>query len=131
GYKTAVLSGGFDYFTDRIKEELRLDYTFSNRLDIEGGKLTGEILGEIVDGKRKAELMEEIAKKEGITLDQVIAIGDGANDLPMITRAGLGIAFNAKPKVREAAHYNITQDALDSVLYLLGITERDLSQMKG
>jgi|SRR5579863_411246 len=129
GYRTAILSGGFDYFTDRIREELGLDYTYANGLEIRDGKLTGEIVGEIVDGKRKAALMKEIARKEGITLDQVIALGDGANDLPMITQAGLGIAFNAKPKVREQARYNITQKGLDSVLYLLGITQRDLEAL--
>ncbi len=130
GYRTAVLSGGFDYFSARVKESLGLDYAYSNALEIKEGVLTGEIVGEIVDGKKKAALMEEIARKEGITLDQVIAIGDGANDLPMITRAGLGIAFNAKPRVREEAHYSITQKNLDSILYLLGITEKDLNAMR-
>ncbi len=131
GYKTAVLSGGFDYFTSRVKETLGLDYSYSNTLEIKEGVVTGEIVGEIVDGKRKAALMEEIARKEEITLDQVIAIGDGANDLPMITRAGLGIAFNAKPRVRAEAHYSITQKHLDSILYLLGINEKDLAAIKG
>lgn len=130
GYKTAVLSGGFDYFTSRVKEKVGLDYAYSNNLEVKDGKVTGEILGEIVDGKRKAALMEEIARKEGISLDQVIAIGDGANDLPMITQAGLGIAFNAKPRVREAAPYNVTQKNLDSILYLLGIPERELSTLR-
>ncbi len=126
GYRTAVISGGFDYFTSRVKASLQLDYAYSNQLEIKEGLLTGKVLGEIVDGKKKALLMEEISKKEGITLDQVIAIGDGSNDLPMITRAGLGIAFNAKPRVREAAHFSITQKRLDSILYLLGITDQDL-----
>lgn len=130
GYRTAVLSGGFDYFSSRVKESLGLDYAYSNSLEIKDGVLTGEIVGEIVDGKKKAALMEEIARKEGITLDQVIAVGDGANDLPMIIRAGLGIAFNAKPRVRAEAHYSITQKNLDSILYLLGITEKDLTTMK-
>jgi len=130
GYRTAVLSGGFDYFSSRVKESLGLDYAYSNSLEIKEGVLTGEIVGEIVDGKKKAALMEEIAGKEGIALDQVIAIGDGANDLPMITRAGLGIAFNAKPRVRAEAHYSITQKNLDSILYLLGITEKDLTTMQ-
>ena len=129
GYKTAVLSGGFNYFTDRLKKELGLDYAYSNQLEIINGKLTGEVLGEIVDGLKKSDLMEEIAAKEGISLDQVIAIGDGANDLMMIGKAGLGIAFNAKPKVREAAQYSITQKNLDSILYLLGISDRDLAQL--
>ncbi|MBI3805852.1 MAG: phosphoserine phosphatase SerB [Nitrospirae bacterium] len=130
GYRTAVLSGGFDYFSSRVKESLGLDYAYSNSLEIKEGVVTGEIVGEIVDGKKKAALMEEIARKEKITLDQVIAIGDGANDLPMITRAGLGIAFNAKPRVRAEAHYSITQKNLDAILYLLGITEKDLAEMK-
>ncbi len=126
GYKTAVLSGGFDYFSSRLKKELRLDYAFSNRLEIKEGKLTGEILGEIVDGKKKLALMEEIAKKEKIPLSQVIAIGDGANDLPMITHAGMGIAFNAKPVVREAAPFSISQPSLATLLYLLGIHRREI-----
>jgi phosphoserine phosphatase len=129
GYKTAVLSGGFNYFTDRLKKELNLDYAYSNQLEIIGGKLTGEVLGDIVDGTRKEELTEEITAKEGLSLDQVIAIGDGANDLLMIGKAGLGIAFNAKPKVREAAQYSITRKNLDSILYLLGISDRDLAQL--
>ncbi|HXN06613.1 MAG TPA: phosphoserine phosphatase SerB [Nitrospiria bacterium] len=129
GYKTAVLSGGFNFFTDRLKKELNLDYAYSNQLEIINGALTGEVLGEIVDGVMKADLMEEIASKEGISLDQVIAIGDGANDLMMIGKAGLGIAFNAKPKVREAAQYSITRKNLDSILYLLGISDKDLAQL--
>ncbi len=129
GYRTAVLSGGFDYFTSGLKETLGLDYAHSNQLEIKGGILTGEISGEIIDGQRKASLMEEIAKKEGITLDQVIAIGDGANDLPMITKAGLGIAFNAKPHVRQKANFSITQKNLDVILYLLGIRENALTEI--
>lgn len=129
GYRTAVLSGGFDYFASGVKETLGLDYAHSNQLEIKGGVLTGEIAGEIIDGKRKASLMEEIAQKEGITLDQVIAIGDGANDLPMITKAGLGIAFNAKPHVRQKANFSITQRNLDAILYLLGIRENELTEM--
>ena len=130
GYRTAVLSGGFDYFTSRVKASLGLDYTYSNHLEIKEGVVTGEIVGEIVDGKKKAALLEAIARKEGIRLDQVIAIGDGANDLPMITKAGLGIAFNAKPRVREAAHYSITQKNLDAILYLLGVSEKELAEIK-
>ncbi|MBE9536032.1 MAG: phosphoserine phosphatase SerB [Proteobacteria bacterium] len=129
GYKTAVISGGFDYFTDRLKEHLGLDYAFSNRLEIKDGKLTGRVIGDIVDGARKAEILEEIAKGEGFLLDQVIAIGDGANDLPMLGKAGLGIAFNAKKTVREAANYSISQKSLDSILYLLGINEKELNEL--
>ncbi len=123
GCKTAILSGGFNCFADRVKEKLHMDYAFSNRLEIKNNKLTGEVLGEIVDGKRKVALMEEIAQREGIPLDRVVAIGDGANDLPMITKAGLGVAFNAKPSVRKAAPYNITQKSLTTILCLLGISE--------
>lgn len=129
GYKTAVISGGFDFFTGRLKGTLGLDYAFSNSLEIADGKLTGKVLGEIVDGRRKAEILEEIAIKESISLDQVIAIGDGANDLPMLGKAGLGIAFNAKKTVREAANYSISQKSLDSILYLLGIKESEMREV--
>ncbi len=129
GFKTAVLSGGFDYFTDRVKEELGLDYAYSNRLEVADGRLTGRLAGEIIDGKRKAELLEEIAAKEGILLDQVVAVGDGANDLPMLSRAGLGIAFNAKPKVREEARASITQTNLAAILFLLGIGDEELARL--
>ena len=128
GCKTAVLSGGFDYFTERIKKSLRLDYAYSNRLEIKEGVLTGRIIGEIVDGEKKRALMEEIAQKEGIPLNQVIAVGDGANDLPMITHVGLGIAFNAKPAVRAVARHNLTQKSLLPILYLLGFTEKEIEE---
>lgn len=130
GYKTAVISGGFDYFTERFKQRLGLDYAFSNRLEIVDGRLTGKVVGKIVDGARKARLLEKICNREGISTDQVIAIGDGANDLPMLGKAGLGIAFNAKKVVREAADYSISHHSLDSILYLLGIKESDLKEMK-
>lgn len=126
GCKTAVLTGGFDFFAERVKKTLQLDYVFANRLEIKNNRVTGEVLGEIVDGKRKAALMEEIAQKEGILLDRVVAIGDGANDLPMITKAGFGIAFNAKPSIRKAAPYNMTQKSLVSILYLLGFSEEEV-----
>ncbi len=129
GYKIGVISGGFDYFTERLKKDLSLDYAFANRLEVKEGRLTGRIVGEIVDGAMKARLLEEIAARESISLDQVIAIGDGANDLPMLDRAGLGIAFNAKKTVRQAASYSISQKSLDSILYLLGITESELGEV--
>ncbi len=129
GYKTAVISGGFDYFTDRLKDKLGLDYAFSNRLEIIDGRLSGKVLGDVVDGPMKAKLLEEIADRERISLDQVIAIGDGANDLPMLEKAGLGIAFNAKKSVREAARYSISQKSLDSILYLLGINENEFQEI--
>jgi len=125
-YKTALLSGGFDCFANRYKENLNLDYAFSNRLEIKNNRLTGEVLGEIVDGQKKAFYMEEIARAEGIELNQIVAIGDGANDLPMIKKAGLGIAFNAKPAVRVAAPHMITQRSLTGILYLLGIAEDEI-----
>ena len=129
GFKTAVISGGFSYFADRIKDDLGLDYAYANELEIVDGYVTGRVIGQVVDGGRKAELLEEIAAKEGVTLDQAIAIGDGANDLPMLGKAGLGIAFNAKARVREEADYHINQQRLDSILYLLGISEREMAEI--
>jgi len=125
GYKTAVISGGFTFFTDRLKNELGLDYAFANKLEIKDGKLTGKVLGEIINGEFKAKILEDIADKEDIALDQVVAIGDGANDLLMLDKAGLGIAFNAHKTVREKADYNISQKNLDSIIYLLGISEKE------
>jgi phosphoserine phosphatase len=129
GYKTAVISGGFNFFTNRLKEDLGLDYAFANGLQIADGKVSGRLDGPVVDGARKAELLEEIACREGIALDQVIAIGDGANDLPMLGRAGLGIAFNAKARVREQADTHINQQSLDSILYLLGLSEWEMAEL--
>ena len=131
GFKTAVISGGFKFFTDRLKEELGLDYAYANQLEIIDGIVTGGVVGPIIDGARKAQLLEEIAAGEGITLDQVIAIGDGANDLPMLGKAGLGIAFNAKARVREQADTHINQQSLDSILYLLGLSEREMEEIGG
>ncbi len=131
GYKTAVISGGFKFFTDRLKADLGLDYAYANQLEIVDGVVTGGVVGPIVDGVRKARLLEEIAEKEGVTLDQTIAIGDGANDLPMLGKAGLGIAFNAKARVREQATFHINQQNLDSILYLLGLSEREMAEIAG
>lgn len=131
GFKTAVISGGFQFFTDRLKADLGLDYAYANGLEIVDGVVTGQVAGTIVDGARKAQLLEEIAGKEGITLDQTIAIGDGANDLPMLGRAGLGIAFNAKARVREQADFHINQQNLDSILYLIGLSEREMAEIAG
>jgi phosphoserine phosphatase len=131
GFRTAVISGGFKFFTDRLKEDLDLDYAYANQLEIVDGVVTGGLVGPIVDGARKAHLLEEIARQEGITLDQVIAIGDGANDLPMLGKAGLGIAFNAKARVREQADTHISQQSLDSILYLLGLSEREMAEIAG
>lgn len=129
GFKTAVISGGFKFFTDRLKSDLGLDYGFANELEIVEGVVTGGLAGPVVDGARKAQLLEQIAQQEGISLDQVIAIGDGANDLPMLARAGLGIAFNAKARVREQADTHISQESLDSILYLLGLAEWEMFEL--
>ena len=130
GYKIALVSGGFTYFTERLKRDLGFDYSFANQLEIRAGKLTGNVIGPIVDASRKALILETIAQGEKISLDQTIAIGDGANDILMLTKAGLGIAFQAKPIVREKAHYSISKHiALDSILYLLGISEREIESL--
>lgn len=125
GYTVAILSGGFTYFGDRLKERLGLDYVYANQLEIENGKLTGKALGYIVDAEKKAELLKHIADKEGISLQQCIAVGDGANDLPMLNLAGLGIAFHAKPKVKQGARQSISTLGLDSILYLIGVRDRE------
>ncbi len=124
-YRLAVISGGFIEVAEPIRARLELDYVFANQLEIVDGKLTGRVVGPIVNRQRKAELLEMIAKTERIALDQVIAIGDGANDLDMLNLAGLGIAFNAKKIVREQAKYVVNQRNLDAILYLLGIREAE------
>lgn len=126
GYKTAILSGGFTYFGEFLQNKLGIDYVFANSLEIENGKVTGRVVGRVVDGNRKAELLREIAQKEGVNLEQVIAVGDGANDLPMLSIAGLGIAFRAKPLVKANAKQSISTLGLDGILYLLGVRDRDI-----
>lgn len=123
GYKTAILSGGFTYFGNYLKQKFNIDYVYANELEIADGKLTGRYLGDIVDGKRKAELLKIIAQVENINIAQTIAVGDGANDLPMLATAGLGIAFHAKPKVKANASQSISTIGLDGVLYLLGFKD--------
>lgn len=130
GYKTAILSGGFTYFGNYLQKELGIDYVYANQLEIKDGKLTGKYLGEIVDGAKKAEYLRAIAEKEGIHINQTIAVGDGANDLPMLNLAGLGIAFHAKPKVKESASTSISSLGLDGVLYLLGYHDRHIDMMQ-
>ena len=125
GYKTAILSGGFTYFAQMLKERLGIDYVFANDLEIKDGKVTGEVSGRIVDGARKAELLKEIASREKIRLEQTIAVGDGANDLPMLSVAGLGIAFRAKPLVKKSAEHSISTLGLDGILYLIGFRDSD------
>ncbi len=123
GYKIAILSGGFTYFGNYLKKLFDVDYVYANELEIVNGKLTGNYVGDVVDGKRKAELLRLIAQVEKIDLEQVIAVGDGANDLPMLNLAGLGIAFHAKPKVIENAQQSISTIGLDGILYFLGFRD--------
>lgn len=123
GYKTAILSGGFTYFGNYLKQRFGFDYVYANELEIADGKLTGRYVGDIVDGKRKAELLRIIAQVENINIAQTIAVGDGANDLPMLATAGLGIAFHAKPKVKQTARQSISTIGLDGVLYFLGFKD--------
>jgi len=124
GYKTAILSGGFTYFARYLQKKLGIDHVFANELDIVGGVVTGRVVGEIVDGARKAVLLRQLADEEGIDLQQVIAVGDGANDLPMLSIAGLGVAFRAKPLVKQSVEQSISTLGLDAILYLLGLSDR-------
>lgn len=128
GYKIAILSGGFTYFGNYLKERFGIDYVYANNLEIVDGKLTGRYVGDIVDGKRKAELLQLIAQVENVDIAQTIAVGDGANDLPMLSVAGLGIAFHAKPKVKANAKQSINTIGLDGVLYFLGFKDSYLDE---
>ena len=129
GYKIAILSGGFTYFGEQLRRRYGIDYVYANELEIdEKGKLTGRYIGDIVDGKRKAELLKLIAQVEQVNLAQTIAVGDGANDLPMISEAGLGIAFHAKPRVKATAQQSINNIGLDGVLYFLGFKDSYLGE---
>lgn len=128
GYKVGILSGGFSYFANHLKGRWGLDCVSANELDIVDGKLTGEVKGEIVNGERKAELLQKMAAGYGIDMRQTVAVGDGANDLPMLSIAGLGVAFHAKPLVRESARHSISTLGLDGILYLLGVRDREVIQ---
>lgn len=131
GYKTAILSGGFTYFGNYLKQRFGFDYVYANELEIVDGKLTGRYLGDIVDGRRKAELLRLLAQVENVNIKQTIAVGDGANDLPMLATAGLGIAFHAKPKVKATADQSLSTIGLDGILYFIGFKENQITDMKG
>ena len=128
GFKIAILSGGFTYFGNYLKQKYNIDYVYANELEIVDGKLTGRHVGDIVDGRRKAELLRLIAQVENVDIRQTVAVGDGANDLPMISIAGLGIAFHAKPKVKETAQQSISTIGLDGILYFLGYKDSYLDE---
>lgn len=128
GYRTAILSGGFSFFGNDLQRRLGIDFVYANELELKDGRLTGRVKGEIVDGARKAALLRELADQAGIRLEQTIAVGDGANDLPMLDAAGLGIAFHAKPKVRASAEQVISNLGLDGILYLIGMSDREVQQ---
>jgi phosphoserine phosphatase len=126
GYRFAIVSGGFTHMTDRLADDLGIDYARANELEVIGGRLTGRIVGTLVDRAVKADALRDFAADSKVTLDRTVAIGDGANDLDMLSAAGLGIAFNAKPVVQEAAHASVNVPYLDAILYLLGISREDL-----
>ncbi|HTM22960.1 MAG TPA: phosphoserine phosphatase SerB [Kofleriaceae bacterium] len=129
GYRTGVISGGFTFAALALKEQLGLDYAYANQLEVSEGKLTGRVLDPIITPQRKADLLDTIAQSEGIALAQTIAVGDGANDLPMLGRAGLGIAFHAKPKLKAAADTAVSKGGLDRILYLLGLRAREVTDI--
>ena len=128
GYKIGIISGGFDYFGEHLQKKLGLDYVFANVLEIENGQVSGNVTGDIIDGPKKAEILKTIATVENINLQQTVAVGDGANDLPMLSIAGLGIAFHARAMVKENARESISSVGLDGLLYLMGISEREIRQ---
>ena len=130
GYKTAILSGGFTFFARHLQARFGIDYVYANELETEAGAVTGRVSGRIIDGPCKAELLRQISAQEKISLEQVVAVGDGANDLPMLNLAGMGIAFRAKPLVRQSADHSLTHLGLDGLLYLIGVRDRDLVGME-
>jgi phosphoserine phosphatase len=131
GYRVALLSGGFQYVGEYLSNSLGIDYVYANELRVVDGKMTGEVVGDIVDAQGKAMLLKDIAQREGIMLEQTIAIGDGANDLPMLSQAGLGVAYHAKTLVKESAQHSISNFGLDAILYLIGFSDLDIEQALG
>ncbi len=131
GYKTAILSGGFTYFGKYLQDKFGFDYVYANDLEIKDGKLTGRYVGEVMDGRRKAAMLKYLCEKEDIDLAQTVAVGDGANDLPMLALAGLGIAYHAKPKVKATAEQSISTIGLDGILYFLGLQDRQIDPVAG
>ena len=129
GFKIGIISGGFDFFTEHLKEELHLDYAFANRLEVSDGALTGRVTGKIVDAEEKARILSQTACDEGILMDQTIAVGDGANDAPMLSQAGLGIAYNAKPRLDQVADASIGRARMTHLFHFLGITEEDIAEV--
>ena len=129
GYKTAIVSGGFTFFGQYLQSILGVDYVYANELDTENDLVTGRVVGDVIDGQRKADLLRELAQREGLVLEQVIAVGDGANDLPMLNIAGLGIAYQAKPLVKASAKQSISNLGLDGILYLLGYSDKDIQAL--
>ncbi|MBM4308861.1 MAG: phosphoserine phosphatase SerB, partial [Deltaproteobacteria bacterium] len=127
GYKLGVVSGGFHYFADYLKEKMSLDFSYANQLEIKNGKLTGKVLGQIIDNTYKAKIVNIVSSQEGILLDQTVAVGDGANDVLMLGQAGLGIAYNAKGRLDRAANMNLGQARLKNILYILGISEEEMA----
>lgn len=128
GYTVGIVSGGFTHITDWLAEELDLDHAVANVLEVVDGRLTGEVVGQVVDRARKAQLLGEFARAEGIPLSQTVAVGDGANDLDMLAAAGLGVAFNAKPVVQEAADTTVNVPYLDAILFVLGVTRDEVER---
>ena len=120
------MSGGFQFFARSLQQRLGIDYVYSNELEIKDGVVTGRVIPPIINGAKKAELLREIAEREGISLEQAVAVGDGANDIPMLSVAGMGIAYRAKPRVRQKADQSISFLGLDGLLYLIGVRDRDL-----
>jgi phosphoserine phosphatase len=130
GYRIGIVSGGFQFFIDRIKNNYKLDYGISNQLEIIDDKLTGRVIGDVIDASAKEQALISISKQEGFSLKQVVAVGDGANDIHMLARAGLGIAFNAKSVVQKHANAGINQSNLELILYFLGISGKELQELR-